>query len=201
LAREDDTRRKPIIAIVGGSSMSYLFTQNGAETFGIMDKRDEKAAIRFADGLVFTGGGDIDPKHYDKGRVHPNVYGVNSTRDEREFRIVKAAMERGIPMFGVCRGLQMLNVAHGGTLHQDIDEFDSELHHFSGKHEVYLAEHSRIFTSLKKQLIKGTSLHHQSVDRVGEGLLPAAWAPDGIVEMLESAPGVWPYRDRLRQRR
>jgi putative glutamine amidotransferase len=177
-----------------GWSVESAFTKYGAYSFCVRDKKDEKAAIQFADGLVFTGGGDIEPSRYGEHRWHPDVYGVSKKRDDQEFRMAALARKRGIPMFGICRGLQLLNVAHGGTLHQDIDQYDAtHLHHYGGQHDIFLREGTGVQKHLNTLQVKGTSLHHQAIDRMGEGLLPAGASIDGLVEMIESAEGVWPY--------
>lgn len=193
------TKRKraahdPIVAVAGGISVGYIFEKYGASCLSVRDEKDVAIAIRYADAIVLTGGGDVHPRRYGEERWHPQVYGVDKERDALEFELVRRAQERGLLMFGICRGLQVLNVAFGGTLHQDIDQYSSTASHHGGvQHAVVLRKGSRLQKALGKDGMLGTSIHHQAVDRIGHGLMPAGWAKDGIIEAIESAPGAGPY--------
>jgi putative glutamine amidotransferase len=137
------------------------------------------------DGLVFSGGNDLEPREYG-AEAHPATNGTNPERDRGELALLTAALERDLPMLAICRGFEVLNVARGGDLVQHLpDEVGHEEHRavvgeFS-EHEVRVDPSSRIGE------VRGAvkSHHHQGVGRIGEGLREVAWAADGTVEALE----------------
>jgi putative glutamine amidotransferase len=150
------------------------------------------------DGLLLVGGGDVEPRRYG-AEPHPSVYGVEPDRDELEIALACEAVRRGLPVFAVCRGLQLLNVAFGGTLHQHVPELLEMLAHGvpTGStsepacHDVRVAPDSRLAKAAggAEHVHACTSVHHQAVDRVGDGLVPVAWSHDGLVEALERPAG------------
>jgi anthranilate/para-aminobenzoate synthase component II len=101
---------------------------------------------------------------------------------------VEYAKEHGLPMFGICRGLQLLNVAHGGSLDQHISDNTESFNHEGSQHFVKLRRASRFAQASGLVGLTGTHLHHQRIERVGDGLVPVGWAHDGTVEFIESAP-------------
>lgn len=131
------------------------------------------------DALLLPGGGDIDPKLY--GQENRGSAGIQEERDRLEAEAFRIFAERGRPIFGVCRGAQMVNVMLGGTLHQDIpghrQEGNDELRH--GSHTV-----DPLLISLYGERFIVNSTHHQSVDRLGEGLRAVQWAEDGTIEAI-----------------
>jgi gamma-glutamyl-gamma-aminobutyrate hydrolase PuuD len=143
------------------------------------------------DGLIFSGGGDLDPALYGAD-AHPETDTPHEPRDQAEMRLLGAALERDMPVLAVCRGSQLLNVALGGDLVQHLpDELGHERHkHQPGEfsdHEVRLDPDSRVGTLLGDHApVK--SHHHQGYGKLGDGLREAAWADDGTVEALED-PG------------
>ena len=153
---------------------------------------DARRVLEGFDGLVMVGGDDIDPKRYgqpDEGKAK----GVVESADESDLAFVSAAMELGIPLFAICRGYQALNVAMGGTLHQDSTS-DDGLHRpisnvpdevMGERHPITVAEGSRLAAAYGSHERVVNSIHHQSVEIVAPGFHPVAWAPDGTVEAIE----------------
>jgi putative glutamine amidotransferase len=142
-------------------------------------------------GLLLTGGGDIDPARFGEP-PHPTVYDVAPARDALEIEVTRAALDDGRPILAVCRGLQLLNVALGGTLHQDVaSEPGVPIRHSQGEprdqasHKVKVMPASRLAEVLGAEEVDVNSMHHQAVKDLGRGLIPVAWAPDEIVEGLE----------------
>jgi len=146
------------------------------------------------DALVVAGGPDVDPRRYGD-EVHPRTGPARVARDEAELVLLRESMARGIPVLGICRGMQLLNVACGGTLSQHLpDAVGHEGHQPApgvfGSHPVEVAEGSLLAKALGAREVEVASYHHQGIDRVGEGLRPVAWAPDDSVEGVErTVPG------------
>ncbi|EME58446.1 gamma-glutamyl-gamma-aminobutyrate hydrolase family protein [Amycolatopsis decaplanina] len=139
------------------------------------------------DGLVLVGGADVDPARYGQER-HATTY-TRPNRDAFEFGLLRSAMDSGKPVLGVCRGLQVLSVALGGTLAQHLpDTLDTEDHQPApatfGTTTVSLAEGSRVASILGAET-KVSCYHHQAIDRLGDGLVPVGWAADGTIEAAE----------------
>ncbi len=156
-------------------------------------------ALDGAGGLLLTGGDDVSPDRYGEDR-HPAVVEVSPERDAFEVAIVQAARKRGLPIFAICRGLQVLNVAFGGTLIQDIPtQMVGSIEHrftvpphqsFDLAHEVWLEKDSLLARLMRERLVGGDSLevnsrHHQAAKRVAEGFRAVATAPDGVIEAIE----------------
>jgi putative glutamine amidotransferase len=150
------------------------------------------------DGVVLAGGGDIDPALLGDA-PHPTVYGVDRNRDEWERAVFDEAWSRAMPVFAICRGMQVMNWALGGTLHPDVDaccppmgaakshrQTDLGFPRSARTHEVALVP-SRLRDILGADRIAVNSIHHQAVARVAGGLVVTALADDGVVEGFESA--------------
>jgi len=139
-------------------------------------------------GLVFSGGSDLDPELYE-AEAHPETSGVIRERDDFELELMRAALERDVPMLAICRGSQVLNVALGGDLEQHVpDRIGTDLHKevngVFADHDVDVLAGTRLASILDdRQDVK--SHHHQGFGRLGSGLREAARAPDGTVEALE----------------
>ncbi len=150
------------------------------------------------DGLLLSGGADIDPASYHEERL-PFCGAIEPERDALELALTRKAMERGLPIFGICRGMQLLNVACGGSLYQDIVSQRTEsLRHPQMEHprdyrahSIRIDEKSRLATILDTQTHHVNSLHHQAVKDAGAGLTVTAWAEDGVAEALEARD--YPY--------
>ena len=149
------------------------------------------------DGLVLTGGEDIDPARYRAGR-HPAVKYTCEARDATELALAEAARERRLPTLAICRGVQVVNVAFGGTLVQDIPSAVAGAlpHQQQGArtartHDIDIDSASRLAGMLGTQHMQVNSLHHQAVDRLGDGLRISARAPDGVIEAIECTDDAW----------
>lgn len=150
--------------------------------------RSTEEALSGASGLMILGGADIDPSVYGQDLEADNLYYVDPAADRYEVGLVRAAAESGIPVFGICRGLQIINVAMGGTLIQDLGP---GLHNqeVTGDpwtdHGVALAAGTRLRACIGQEDISVRTGHHQALDRMGDGLRVAARAADGVVEAAE----------------
>ena len=147
------------------------------------------ALLERLDGLVFTGGSDIDPALYGQA-PEPETVPVVRHRDDSELELLHAALDGGLPVLGVCRGMQLLNVALGGTLVQHLAETAGTVHKgppgtFT-THEVAVMAGTRLHAMVGDG-VEVHSCHHQGIDRIGEGLIVTAHAPDGVVEGIETA--------------
>ncbi len=144
-------------------------------------------------GLLLTGGGDVDPARFGEA-PHPTVYEVAPARDTLETSAVQIALDRRLPVLAVCRGIQVLNVALGGSLYQDVGtDPGTELRHSQQEprdqptHKVTVEPRSRLAKVLGTDEIEVNSMHHQAVKALGRGLVAVAWAPDQIIEGVELA--------------
>ena len=153
------------------------------------------ALARFAtqiDGLLLTGGGDIDPAHFGEAR-HAKTDLISAERDELELhRVTRQAIETGLPLFAICRGLQVLSVALNGTLHQHVpDVFGDEIAHSQGSargdrtHEVAIEPGTLLASLAGGERLSVNSFHHQAIKDLGDGLKPVAWADDKVIEAVE----------------
>ncbi|MCC6990928.1 MAG: gamma-glutamyl-gamma-aminobutyrate hydrolase family protein [Acidobacteria bacterium] len=163
---------------------------------------DDPAAIAArVDGLMLTGGGDVDPALYG-ATPHATFGAAEPGRDAFEIALVRAVLDAGKPVFAICRGMQVLNVALGGDLVQDIPtEVNGAAHHdvreprYALAHEVWTTQGSRFSTLMREKLVDGESCqvnsrHHQAVKHLGAGLEVVATAPDGVIEAVER-PGAF----------
>ncbi len=155
------------------------------------------AILGAVSGLVLTGGEDVDPARYGEMR-HEKLRSVNAARDATEAALVEEAKSRGIPVFAICRGIQILNVALGGTLVQDIaSQCDTDIAHDdegardSRSHDISIEPGSRIAAAMGTERCSVNSFHHQSVKRVASGMRVTARSPDGVIEGLESTDEDW----------
>jgi putative glutamine amidotransferase len=156
------------------------------------DEGSARETLAPFDGLVLIGGGDVDPARYGQAQ-HPDVYGVDAERDALEVELLREADRSEMPVLGICRGLQVVNVAFGGTLHQhmpDVPGLDRHRAPSSGlMHEVKVDESSRLHAACGQSALEASSWHHQGIDRLGEGLVPVAWSGDGLIEAIERPDG------------
>jgi putative glutamine amidotransferase len=144
-------------------------------------------------GILLTGGGDVDPSRYN-GLAHERVYDIDQPRDELEIRLVQCAAGGGQPFFGICRGLQVINVALGGTLYSDISvQHPQAIKHdyFPGiprnhlAHLVRVEDHTQLQAIIHTSSVEVNSLHHQGVQELASRLRATAFSPDGLIEAVE----------------
>lgn len=202
--------RQPLIGITGGlirkrsgapvCQVGQAYIHSIQRACGIpmmipvgMDVHSIDSLLPRLDGVLFTGGADIDPQRFN-AQMHPRVYGVSQARDTLEFTLIEKALSGNKPMLAICRGIQVLNVACGGELYLDIlDQKPNALKHdwFPGHprdklaHTVNLAPGSLVNEIFGVDEIRVNSLHHQGVSGIGKDLNATAFAPDGLVESLE----------------
>ncbi|HKS96700.1 MAG TPA: gamma-glutamyl-gamma-aminobutyrate hydrolase family protein [Terriglobia bacterium] len=150
------------------------------------------------DGVLFAGGEDVDPGFYGEEKKYDSVH-VNRARDEFEFKLLDRFMDRRLPVFGICRGTQVINVKFGGTLYQDLaSEATTESQHKqSGSrsattHQITLTDPESRLGGAFEGSCRVNSLHHQAIKRLGHGLKVTAHSEDGLVEAVEAA-GDYPF--------
>jgi putative glutamine amidotransferase len=158
---------------------------------------DPAALLPLLSALIVSGGGDISPKAYG-GKPHETVYSVCEERDQFEFTLTRAALaDTRVPLLCICRGLQVLNVVCGGTLHVHLpDHFGDRVVHRGlprqiSMHPVRIDPDSRLAAILGTTETTVRSWHHQAIERVGDGLRPVAWAEDGVIEAVEHLEHPW----------
>lgn len=163
----------------------------------VMRATDADAMLDGMTGLVLTGGEDVDPAHFGSPR-HYALGEVHAARDEFEIALVRAAYARRLPTLAICRGIQVANVALGGTLIQDIpSELAERLNHDGATsrdervHDVRVATASRLASALGACELHVNSFHHQSLALVASPLRVVATAPDGVIEGVESTVPEW----------
>ncbi|MFC9396111.1 gamma-glutamyl-gamma-aminobutyrate hydrolase family protein [Streptomyces sp. NPDC057027] len=149
---------------------------------------DAAAVLARLDGLVVAGGADVEPVRYGAD-PDPRTGPPARARDTWELALIDAALASGTPLLGICRGMQLLNVALGGTLIQHLDGH-VEAVGVIGRHAVKPVPGTR-YASLVPELTEVPTYHHQAVDRLGAGLTPSAHAEDGTVEAVELAAPAW----------
>ena len=156
------------------------------------------AAVDRLDALILSGGGDLDPAGYGAA-AHPETTRVQPGRDRAELDLLATALAAGVPVLGICRGLQIINIARGGTLEQHLPDRGGPgaCQHSAapgtfGTHPVRVAPGSRLARLLElapdgDQWLDVPTAHHQAIGRLGDGLVASAWAADGTIEAVESA--------------
>jgi putative glutamine amidotransferase len=189
----------PLIGITRCSKLAdYVASveQTGARVRVLEVSDSPKKVLDEIDGLLLTGGGDVDPVFYGEDR-HPSVEDAEPGRDEFEIDLARRAVESNVPMLAICRGAQVLNVAMGGSLVQDIPSaVESDLPHTISQanqvaHDVSIVRGSKLEAALGSAVstshtCRVNSRHHQSVGRLGDDLSASATAPDGVVEAIEA---------------
>lgn len=181
-------------------AISEMYVQSVVQAGGVpvlipADLKQVEAEVLIArlDGLLLSGGGDILPERYG-GKPHPKVGSMDDDRDELEINLVKLAVEAALPFLGICRGIQVINVALGGTLYEDIaTQCGQPMRHAYypdwprdlRAHGVKVEPDSQLAKIAGSTAFEVNSLHHQGLYEIGEGLQAVAWAPDCLVEAVE----------------
>lgn len=166
----------------------------GAEPVLLPEVKTEEEAIKAlstVDAIIMTGGEDINPKYYNE-EPHEKLETPKDDRDLSDYTLLKAALKEDMPVLATCRGMQMLNVICGGTLYQDISsEYETDISHRDPElidfayHNCTIDNNSKLYSMLKTNEIEVNSWHHQSIKKVGDGLIVTAKSPDNTIEGLE----------------
>jgi putative glutamine amidotransferase len=183
-------------AAIGWSSYTRAIAAAGGVPVVLpTDGHGVEEALAAVAGLVLPGGGDLQPALYGEAEAHPTVYGVNRDRDRFEIDLVRAAVARDLPVLAICRGIQVLNVALGGTLYQDLpDQHPAHERHRQPTaasqpfHPIRLEPGSCLARTYALESVPANSFHHQGIKAIAPGLRAVGWSPDGVVEGVES-PG------------
>ncbi len=159
----------------------------------LKDENDMTKALNLIDGLLIPGGDDIDPKYF-KEDPHPSVVLIDPEIIEFQMGFFNKALNKGIPVFGICAGLQIINIACGGNIYQDIpSQYSNPIKHKKNGnekkdpfHNVKIEENSKLYNILQKGEVSVNSTHHQALKDVAEGFMVTARSEDGIIEAIES---------------
>lgn len=205
--------RKPLIGITPGSSIDALshgtferYSINAAYSNAIIAaggipvvlpfQEDAAAVAASLDGLLLSGGSDIEPSRFGATEIHAETYGISPTRDQFELDLFHHALDRDIPILGVCRGIQLVNVALGGTLIQDIPsehQTSNPVQHRQQTdgiaanqpgHDVTIDSGTWLHEHLGTQTLPVNTFHHQAIDRLAPGLEVIARAADDTIEAV-----------------
>ncbi|MGY2727145.1 gamma-glutamyl-gamma-aminobutyrate hydrolase family protein [Thermostichus sp. OS-CIW-26] len=158
---------------------------------------EPQVLLSWVDGLVLTGGGDLCPSTYGEDPQHPQVRYVNSERDRFEVALAEAVMTQGIPVLGICRGMQLLNVVSGGKLIPHVPDVYDKLDHFNPadrkpiRHNVSLIRSTRLHQIVGAEEISVVSWHHQAIRDVPSGWRLAARSTDELIEAIEHETHPW----------
>lgn len=157
---------------------------------------DVAGILSILDGLLLAGGGDLDPALYG-GEMHETIYMIDTERDLSELELAKAAIDRGFPTLAICRGLQIVNVALGGTLHEHLPDVVGEevTHRLPPRepveHHVKIDPQCRLAKLMGETEVLTASWHHQAIDKIAPALTMTAQAEDGTIEAVELADHPW----------
>jgi putative glutamine amidotransferase len=159
-----------------------------------LDNREETENL---DGLLLSGGGDVHPRYYGKEHQIRRAKGINEQRDEFEFAVIERALDADVPILGVCRGMQVMNVYLGGSLTADLvsggfNDHTSPADDQSVMHELSIIPHSLLHALTGTKEINVNTFHHQAVERLGKGLICSAISQDNVVEACE-----WALKDTM----
>jgi len=185
-----NSMKKPLIGIAADKPRRVSKYRKSVEEAGgeIKTLYPESFTIEALDGLnglLLTGGGDIDASEFDEPN-HPQVYNVDPKRDSMELTLTRKALEKNLPVLGICRGLQVMNVAMGGNLIQHLEGHDdSNSERYNIAHPVKILEGTKLNRILGKSSAGVNSFHHQAIKHLGDRLIATAWSPDNVIEGIE----------------
>lgn len=156
------------------------------------DEAQLKQLAGLCDGLLLTGGHDVSPEVYGQEEIQKGICGCCKRRDDMEIRLLHMFLQEDKPVFGICRGIQFMNAALGGTLYQDLPtQYKSNIEHHMEPpydreaHKVRILKDTQLYDILKKEEISVNSYHHQAIKDLAKGVLAMALAPDGLVEAIQ----------------
>ncbi|MDX2271637.1 MAG: gamma-glutamyl-gamma-aminobutyrate hydrolase family protein [Cyanobacteriota bacterium] len=178
---------KYVDALLGAGGLPILLTPGEDQLHPLLE---------LVDGLVLSGGGDLDPMTYG-GDDHPMVRYVCSERDQFELDLAQIAMQQSKPILGICRGMQVLSVVSGGKLFPHVPEQFGEVHHFCPvdlvpiRHDVQVSKGSRLAKMIQGETLSVVSWHHQGIQFAPPGWQAVAYAPDGLIEAIEHQQHPW----------
>jgi putative glutamine amidotransferase len=203
MVRQDDGAdvRRAVIAIGWCSKLpdyEEAVRRAGGDPWVVDSAESAAEVVRRADGILLAGGGDVDPSMYGEA-AHPTFGAAEPGRDVYEIELVRRALDADLPMLAICRGIQVLNVARGGSLVQDIaSQLATTIEHRLAvpphaavelAHEIWLDKDSLLARLIGgpevAEAVNVNSRHHQAARELGEGLVSTATAPDGVVEAIE----------------
>ncbi len=151
---------------------------------GVVSDDEVAARLRWADGVLLPGGGDLAAR-WSGQPDHPTLYDVDVEQDAFDLAAARVALAAGVPVLAVCRGTQVVNVARGGTLVQDMDEHDGEIsHHRNHVHHITV-DHGTLAGSIVGESVEVSCYHHQCLAELGAGLVVTARSEEGVVEAVE----------------
>ena len=188
-----------VVRVRANASYTGALTSVGLRPYilPVMASTDADAMLDGMAGLLLTGGEDVDPTHYG-AHPHPALGDVHADRDAFEIALVRAARARRLPTLAICRGIQVANVALGGTLIQDLpSEWKGSMDHDSAStrdrrvHDVVVEAPSRLAAALSAGALRVNSFHHQALADVPSAIRVVAHAPDGVIEGVESTQPDW----------
>jgi len=154
----------------------------------VEDARLLNLILESLDGVLFSGGGDLHPSLWNE-QAHGKITLVHPRRQRLEFMLYEKAREKKLPILGICLGMQLINIAHRGSLYQHLPDIDRTIEHGGdgeeSEHEIILNKKSMLKNWLGRDRVTVNSFHHQGINRLGQGLIAAAAAEDGVIEAVE----------------
>lgn len=165
----------------GGEPLMMLPSAPG----GVADDAEVARRLAYADGVLLPGGGDISA-HWSGQHHHPTLYDVDEEQDAFDLAVARAALAGGLPTLAICRGLQIVNVAHGGRLVQDMESHADEpmAHHRHHRHDITVS-HRSLLGSIVGERVHASCYHHQCLAELGDGMRVVARSEEGVVEAAE----------------
>ena len=178
---------------VNNDYISSVIRNNAIPMIIPFNTHDEviKEQIESVDALILSGGHDVNPLNYNN-QPKEKLGETFDERDKFDLKLVEYALEKNIPILGICRGLQILNVYFGGSLHQDLSydnkiyiKHNQQYNPKSASHTVELSKGTKLYDMFNKDIINVNSFHHQTIDRLAYGLIASALSFDGVIEAIE----------------